>query len=89
MSISQVDQFTRVSGEVQTPACFGHPLRHRHTYPPTNFQLKLTIPSSKKSSLADSDYWGYYEGKRGYFFISSVYLACVFSLEKFQLAYQW
>ena len=89
VSIGQVDQFARVSGEVQTPACSSHPLRHGYTYTSTNFQLKLTIPSSKTSSLADSDCWGYYGGKIGYFFISSVYLACVFSLEHFQSAYQW
>ena len=58
MSSRLVDQFARASGEVKTLACFGHPLRHGHTYRPTYFQLKLTIPSAKTSHLVDSAYRG-------------------------------
>ena len=49
-----VDQFARASGEVKTLACSGHPLQHGHTFLPTYFQLKLTIPSAKTSHLFDS-----------------------------------
>jgi len=48
------DQFARASGEVKTLACFDHPLRHRHTFLLTYFQLKLTIPLAKTSHLFDS-----------------------------------
>ena len=58
VSSSLVDQFARAFGEVKTLASSGHPLQHGHTFLPTNFQLKLTIPSAKTSHLFESTIWG-------------------------------